>query len=166
MHSTTLLSTLLATATLTLANSVSFRSQDSTSRTIIFTPSLPSAQKPEGSPPKDNLVVPGNAEVTIDFADGWEGMWFSVSEGVSLENVTPGMLGEVTFNGNGGRTFYDVSAIDGPGDHVGVKQLWPKTEEGKKSGCEVFPCNTVYYHPDDVQTQVTTDHDLICTLGG
>lgn len=156
MHSTSLLSALLATATLSLANTVTFRSQDSTPRTIVFTPS-------EGNEQKDDLKVAGNAEEQVDFPHGWVGNWHSVSEG---EEKDSGMLGEVTFDGADGSTWYDVSAIDDPDDHVGVKQLWPDGSEDQASGCKTFPCDTVYVNPDDVQTMSTDVSDLVCTLGG
>ena len=166
MYTTTLLSALLGTATLTLAasstedfpNSIEFRSQDSTTRTIVFRPNVPGDWKP------DNLIVPGNDHAVANFAPGWQGMFYSISAPLKPEDVEHGMLGEVTFDES--KTWYDVSAIDVPGDHVGVKQLFPLTEEGVKSGCEVFPCDTAYYLPDDIQTQATNDHHLVCTLGG
>lgn len=159
MHCASLLSALLATATLTLANTVTFRSQDSTPRTIVFTPSADCDEIPEAE-------VPGNAEVVVDFPHGWIGNWFSVSEGA---NNVRGMLGEVTFNGWDDFTWYDVSAIEDPDDHVGVKQLWPEPlgEGERKSGCETFPCDTLYEKPnDDEESLSTKSSDLVCTLGG
>lgn len=48
--------------------------------------------------------------------------------------------------------------------------MYPVTESDKAtqssfSGCKVFPCNTAYYAPDDIQTASTTEVDLIVTLG-
>lgn len=149
--------TALAAATLAVANTVTFVSQDSTSRTVIFTPSPPHAAIPE-------LLVQGNGEAEASFPDGWIGNWFAVSEDAA--DSQPGMLGEVAFQGWGGMTYFDVSAIVGPGDHVGVKEMWPKEAKSPVSGCAVFPCNDAYYLPDDVQTKVTTEVDLVCTLGG
>ena len=156
MHTASLLTTLLATATLTLANTVTFQSQDDTERTVIFTP----------SPGHDNipdLQVAGNAEETAEFPQGWEGNWYSVSKGANEE---PGMLGEVVFQAYGGHTYFDVSAIVNPNDHKGVKQMWPKESKSPKSGCEMFPCDTAYNAPNDVQTKSTSETDLVCTLGG
>ncbi len=56
-----------------------------------------------------------------------------------------------------GLTYFDVSAIVNPSDLEGVKELYPASEKEAKekvsmSGCSLFPCATVYYHPDDVQT--------------
>lgn len=147
---------MLAAATPILANTVTFKSQDSTARKIVFTPSAGNAELPD-------LDVAGNAEAVADFPKGWIGNWIAVCEG---KDNTEGMLGEVTFQGWGGITYFDVSAIVDPNDHAGVKQMWPKEAEKPVSGCEVFPCDTAYYLPDDVQTQTTEEVDLVCTLGG
>lgn len=147
---------MLAAATPILANTVTFISQDSTARTIVFTPS-------EGSDELPDLSVEGHGEAVAEFPDGWVGNWISVSEG---KNNVEGMLGEVTFQGWNGVTYFDVSAIVDAHDHVGVKQMWPKEAKKPISGCEVFPCDTAYYLPDDVQTQTTEETDLVCTLGG
>jgi hypothetical protein len=63
-----------------------------------------------------------------------------------------------------------VSAIVNPSDLNGVKELYPVSESAAKektavSGCTLFPCAKVYYHPDDVQTVTSLETDLICTLG-
>ncbi|KAL2108098.1 hypothetical protein VUR80DRAFT_4271 [Thermomyces stellatus] len=156
MHSATFLAAFVTTATLTLANSVTFVSQDSTSRTIVFTPSHGHDEIPD-------LKVAGYAEETATFPDGWEGNWYAVPEG---KEGLPGMLGEVAFGGYSGETYFDVSAIVNPDDNSGVKQMWPAVSKEPKSGCETFPCDTVYNQPDDVQTKSTKETDLICTLGG
>src|SRR5690606_1756886 len=107
--------------------------------------------------------VAGYAEEKATFPDGWEGNWYAVCEG---KEDSPGMLGEVAFGGYSGETYFDVSAIVNPDDNNGVKQLWPAESKEPKSGCETFPCDTVYINPDDVQTKSTKETDLICTLGG
>lgn len=149
---------LLATATTALAaNTIKFKSQDSTARTVYFTPS-------EGSPQIQPVRVEGNAVVTKSIPIGWIGNYYSVCDG--RPNV-PGMLGEFTFNSRfEGITFFDVSAIVDPNDHVGVKMIMPAKGQHPVSGCEVFPCNNAYYHPDDVQTKATHESDFICLLGG
>lgn len=149
---------LLSTAVLGAVadNTVTFVSQDATDRTIHFTGNA-------GMPTIEDVKVPGHKNVTVDIPHGWVGNWFSVSEG---EPVVPGMLGEVAFNSWGGITFFDVSAIVNPHDHVGVKKLFPVSQRKPTSGCDLFPCAFAYYLPDDVQTQATDETDLICTLGG
>ncbi|KAL2018323.1 hypothetical protein VTK56DRAFT_926 [Thermocarpiscus australiensis] len=153
------LAVLLAAAALGSAeNTVTFVSQDSVDRTVYFTGN-------PGMPAIDPVQVAGRKNVTVEFPYGWTGNFYAVSAGAP--NV-PGMLGEVAFNSWNGITFFDVSAIVNPADHVGVKKLYPATAAGggAVSGCDVFPCASAYYLPDDVQTQSTAESDLICTLGG
>ncbi len=60
----------------------------------------------------------------------------------------------------------DVSAIVNPADVDNVSELYPKDHPSTPvSGCRNFPCNHVYYAPNDVQTQATTQSHLVCTLG-
>jgi hypothetical protein len=145
----------LASAALAAANSVTFISQDWTDRTIIFTPNAGLQNLPDA-------YVPAGATVRVDFPHAWIGNWFAVSSGAAR---VPGMLGEVAFNGWNGMTYFDVSAIVNPNDHVGVKEMFPAASYNPVSGCKYWPCNNAYYLPDDVQTKTTYEADLICTLG-
>ncbi|KAJ8106089.1 hypothetical protein ONZ43_g7180 [Nemania bipapillata] len=149
-----------AAATLASANSITFVNQDATQRTIVFTANA-------GLQQIDSVVIAGFAETKVEFPQGWIGNAYSVSKGAA--NVV-GMLAEVTFQGWNGFTYFDVSAIVNPNDHDGVKQMYPASEKNAKtkaeiSGCALFPCPKVYYHPDDVQTVTSTEEDFICTLG-
>lgn len=149
-----------ASAVVSATNTVTFVSQDNTSRKIVFTPST-------GHSEIDSIEVAGKATETVTFPTGWIGNWFAICE--DADN-TQGMLGEVTFQGWDGITYFDVSAIVDATDHNGVHQMWPASENSvssktKMSGCAVFPCNTAYYLPDDVQTVTTTETELYCTLG-
>ncbi|KAI0966678.1 hypothetical protein F4678DRAFT_448563 [Xylaria arbuscula] len=160
MRFTQQLIALAATATLAAANSITFVNQDATQRTVYFTPSA-------GLQQINSVVIAGNDQVKVDVPESWIGNAYSVSDGA--ENV-PGMLAEFTFNGWGGLTYFDVSAIVNPNDLDGVKELYPASELSIQvktliSGCTVFPCSTAYYHPDDVQTVTTLETDFICTLG-
>lgn len=154
----------IAAATAVQANTVTFVSQDSTSRTIIFTPT-------DGQASVDSITVAGGATETVTIPQGWIGNWYSVSEGAA---DTPGMLGEVTFQGWNGLTYFDVSAIVNPTDFNGVQKMYPASEASVSvnalttfSGCAFSGglCNTVYISSDDVQTVTTTETDLYCTLG-
>ncbi|KAH6655131.1 hypothetical protein BKA67DRAFT_226897 [Truncatella angustata] len=149
-----------AAAVVNATNTVTFVSQDSTSRKIIFTPSI-------GHEEINSITVGGQATETVEFPTGWIGNWFAQCDGSSN---TLGMLGEVTFQGWNDITYFDVSAIVDSSDHNGVHMMWPASEnsastKSKMSGCEVFPCNTAYYLADDVQTVTTTETALYCTLG-
>jgi hypothetical protein len=156
------LASFLSTAALVAGNSVTFQAQDSTTRTIYFTSN-------PGSALIDSVVVPGSGTAKVNFPHGWQGNWYSVSDGA--ENK-PGMLGEVAFNSWNDITYFDVSAIVDPTDKNGVKKMYPvsttkasMTNTLVTSGCDSFPCANAYYLPDDVQTKATHETDLICTLG-
>ena len=136
-------------------NVVHFVNQDSTERTIVFTPNL-------GLETLENLVVDGMATVSQTFPEGWIGNWFSVSKGAEM---TPGMLGEVRFNGFAGATYFDVSAIVNPNDLNGVKMIMPKNSNEPVSGCQTFPCSNAYNKWNDIATLSTDDTELICLLG-
>ncbi|TVY51927.1 hypothetical protein LSUE1_G010296, partial [Lachnellula suecica] len=128
---------------------------DSTTRTIYFTAN-------EGLESYDALTVEGLSSANQTFADSWIGNWYSVSEGA--DNV-PGMLGEVTFGGFAGATYFDVSAIVNPDDNNGVKQIFPKNQDTPVSGCQTFPCLNAYNKADDIATLSTDETALVCLLG-
>ncbi|EHL02111.1 hypothetical protein GLAREA_04671 [Glarea lozoyensis ATCC 20868] len=144
-----------ALAAVAAANSVTFQNQDSVTRTIVFTGS-------ENMASPENFVLEGHGITKVEFPTGWIGNWYAVSEGA--DNV-PGMLGEVTFDAFNGITFFDISAIVNPDDVNNVKMLYPANLELPTSGCQDFPCANAYNKWDDVQTQATADHDLVCLLG-
>ncbi|KAF5663570.1 Dnase [Fusarium denticulatum] len=146
---------LVASATYAAAASVTFVTLDDKERTIIFTPD-PGYEGPE------SVTVSSAKEVTVDFPDKYIGNFYAVQKGKADQ---PGMLGEVTFGGWNGKTYFDVSAIVDPNDKDNVKQMWPKSAATPMSGCETFPCDNCYWLPDDLQTKVTDEVDLITTLG-
>lgn len=155
MQFSTALLAIAASASCVLANSVTFVTLDDVARDIIFTPS-------PGHPEIATVTVSNKKNTTVDFPHGYIGNYYAVPKG---SDPIPGMLGEVAFDGWLGKTYFDVSAIVKADDHDNVKQMWPKDSMTPMSGCEVFPCNNAYYLPDDVQTKVTEEKDLIQTLG-
>ncbi|KAI6249045.1 hypothetical protein HI914_02430 [Erysiphe necator] len=138
-----------------IANSVHFVNQDAIARTIVFTSA-------KGQPQLSSIKLMGNSVAQKNFPFGWSGNWYSVSEGAA---DVPGMLGEVTFDGYDGATYFDVSAIVNSNDNQGVKQLFPAGINKPISGCQSFPCANVYRKADDLQTVSTYSKDLICLLG-
>ncbi|KAE8449557.1 hypothetical protein EG329_007887 [Mollisiaceae sp. DMI_Dod_QoI] len=144
-----------ALATLASAGTVHFVNQDSTQRTIIFTQNAGLEAIPE-------LVIPGHSTINQSFPTGWIGNFYSVSEGATN---TPGMLGEVRFDGFAGATYFDVSAIVNPSDTNGVKEIFPLNSNTPISGCQVFPCSNAYNKWDDVATLSTDSSELVCLLG-
>ena len=155
MHFTTALVSLLASAASVSAASVTFWALDDITRTVYFTGN-------PGTPDMEPVIVPGGTNKTVQFSEQYIGNFYAVEDG--KENL-PGMLGEVSFSSWGGETFFDVSAIVNPADHNNVRQMWPLNVDTVFSGCNPFPCNHAYYHPDDVQTQATSETELMCTLG-
>ncbi|GAB1314386.1 hypothetical protein MFIFM68171_04596 [Madurella fahalii] len=145
----------LATALTVLAsNTVTFVSQDRSPRTVYF-------MSNPGHANIDNVHVPGGDSVVVTIPWAWEGNAYAVIDG---RPVVPGMLMETSFNQAHGVTYFDVSAIVNVHDYDGVHLVYPASGNGPTSGCETFPCDNAYYHPDDVQTKSTRETDLIVTL--
>ncbi|KHO01471.1 uncharacterized protein MAM_00472 [Metarhizium album ARSEF 1941] len=155
MHFATTALGLLASAAAASAASVTFVNTDGLSRSVIFTPS-------PGSDNIETLAIDNFQNKTVQFPDSWEGNFFAHQKG---QDAKPGMLGEVRFGGWNGLTYFDVSAIVNPDDKENIKQMWPANKKSPTSGCHKFPCNDAYYLPDDVQTKVTDEVDLKCSLG-
>jgi hypothetical protein len=136
-------------------NSIHFVNQDSTERTIVITAQAGLEEIP-------NLVIKGLHTANQTFPENWIGNVYSVSKGAP--NV-PGMLAEFSFNGFGGATYFDVSAIVNPDDHEGVKMVFPKNSNTPVSGCQTFPCANAYNKWDDIATLSTDDTELVCLVG-
>lgn len=147
--------TLVATAAVSQAATVTFWTLDTIQRTVYFTGNA-------GQPTMEPVKVNGQQNTTVTFPDAWIGNFYAIQDG--KDNI-PGMLGEVAFSGWNQLNYFDVSAIVDPKDHDNIKQMWPATQAWPMSGCEVFPCDNIYWLPDDVQTKVTNENDLMCTLG-
>jgi len=146
-----------ALASVALAdNTVTYVNQDSTNRTMVFSPSV-------GCDEIEPFCVGPYESVVQTFPLGWIGNFFAIETG---NPFTPGMLGEITFNGWAGITFFDVSAIIDPTDTNGVKQIFPKNSNEPMAGCQEFPCGNAYYVPtDNLATKSTTETDFVCTIG-
>jgi len=137
-------------------NTVTFQSLDEVDRTIYFTPNAGLAWLP-------SVELPAGANVPVDIPHGWIGNFFGVVKG---QPQVPGMLGEVAFNGWNDLVYYDVSAIVNPADIDNISELYPEDDPNKPvSGCRNWPCDNAYWLPHDVQTKVTTQNRLVCTLG-
>jgi len=155
MQFSTLFAATSALFSLASAGIVHFVNQDSTTRTIVFTPN-------PGYATIASLKVTGLATVSQEFPTGWIGNWYSVSAGAI---DIPGMLGEVAFDSYGGNTYFDVSAIVKPDDYEGVKEIFPLHSNTPVSGCQSFPCANAYNKWDDIATQSTDGNELVCLLG-
>lgn len=140
--------------TLATANSVEMVSQDKTDRTVKFVPQ-------EGNKDIPEIQLKGGETKTATFPEHWKGNWYAQRPQDHNDN---GMLGEVSFD-NGGKTFFDVSAIVNKDDTHNVKMLMPKQSKSPSSGCQNFPCDNVYQNPDDQQTKGTEEKDLTCLIG-
>jgi len=152
-------SIIAALAAVATANTIEFINQDTTTRTIYFTPSAGMAAI------KSVTLGAGALNTTsVTFPTGWIGNWYSVNKGA--QNV-PGMLGEVAWNGWAGNHYFDVSAIVNAKDNNGVKMMYPKKSLKPVSGCQDFgkTCTNAYNLPDDIQTLATTEDTIVCLLG-
>lgn len=155
MQFTSTILALFGSAAVASAGSVTFWTLDDVTRTVHFTAN-------ENKWDMDSVTVSSAEKKTVHFPEGYVGNFYAIPEGG--EN-TPGMLGEVKFAGNEGKTYFDVSAIIDPSDKSNVKQMYPASSQSPMSGCVVFPCDNAYYLPDDVQTKVTEEEHIITTLG-
>jgi hypothetical protein len=144
-----------AVIALVSANSVDMVSQDNVDRTIVFVAQSDNQPIPE-------MQLKGGETKTVTFPEGWIGNFYALRP---EDPKVDGMLGELRFNGDGDKTFFDVSAIVNPNDHHNVKILRPKQSGSPESGCQTFPCANAYNLPDDVQTKVTTEKELVCLIG-
>ncbi|CCE27736.1 hypothetical protein E4U35_001117 [Claviceps purpurea] len=146
----------LASAAAVTASSITFWTLDNSTRTIHFTPS-------EGYVSVPSVVVNSQKKTKVTFpTEKWKGNFYAIQKG---KDNQPGMLGEVNFHDWNDMTYFDVSAIVSPKDHHNVKQMWPMESKWPMSGCEVYPCDNAYWLPDDIQTKVTHETDLMTTLG-
>lgn len=155
MQFTTSILALLGSAALVSANTVTFWTLDDVKRTIYFTAN-------ENAHILEPVTVDGSEKKDVEFPQGFVGNFYAIADG---QDNKPGMLGEIMFQGDGGKTYFDVSAIIDANDKNGVKQMYPAESQSPMSGCEVFPCNNAYYLSDDVQTKVTEETHIITTLG-
>lgn len=149
---------------LAAANKVTFISLDSYDRDVY---SKHKAGCAVGDPGCEDLLVlrvPGFAHAALELPSTWEGNFYSVPAGTRDKT---GMLAEIRVHGFESKSWYDVSALENPNDHDGVKQFWPANDPNAEvSGCITFPCEHAYYHPDDKETQKPTkSDDFYCTLG-
>jgi hypothetical protein len=144
-----------AVIALVSANTVDMVSQDSVDRTIVFVAQSDNPALPE-------MQLKGGETKTATFPQGWIGNFYALRP---EDPKAPGMLGEVRFNGEGDKTYFDVSAIVNPNDHHNVKILHPKQSKSPESGCQTFPCPNAYNQPNDVQTKVTEEKELVCLIG-
>lgn len=147
---------LVSAAAVAQAGTVTFWTLDNATRTIHFV-----SNGDENV--MDPVTVSSAEKHKVTFPDSFVGNFYAVKQGETSDGN--GMLGEVRFGGEYGMTYFDVSAIVNANDKDNVKQLFPASSHSPMSGCEVFPCNNAYYLPDDVQTKVTDEDDLIATLG-
>lgn len=147
---------LLATAALVSAtNTVEFVNQDDKTRVIAFTSNPDSADL-------DPVTIEGYNTKNVTFPSAWVGNFWAKTEG---SDQTSGMLGEISWDGWDGSSYFDISAIVNPEDNDNVKMLYPKESQDPVSGCQTFPCANAYNQPDDIQTLSTFESTLVCLLG-
>jgi len=144
-----------AAALVSATNIVEFVNQDDSTRVITFT-SNPDCED------ISSVTINGYDTQNVTFPSGWVGNFWAKVEG---SDQSSGMLGEISWDGWDGSSYFDVSAIVNPDDTDNVKMLYPKESESPLSGCQSFPCANAYNQPDDLQTLSTTESTLVCLLG-
>ncbi|TGO25838.1 hypothetical protein BPAE_0071g00090 [Botrytis paeoniae] len=136
-----------------MGNSLQFLSYNANDRTIFFTSNAGSAEVP-------SLFVPANSSMDKDavvyFPQGWSGFFKAVLSGENPDVLK--VIGEVTFQGWQGETYYAVSAVQNCCDNSGIRYLAPRLH-GPTSGClsTPFPCTESYSRPGDIQVKSSAD---------
>lgn len=139
----------------TVHNLLYFVPHDSIARTIRFIPN-------PGSDKMDDVKAPAGEKLLLEVPNKWSGMFRTFVENPTRE----GVIGEVTFQGWLGLTWYDVSAIDHHYDSTGIHRIYPANRPNDpRSGCMKMPCDGVYLNPDDKQTKSTEGTDLVVEMG-
>ncbi|KAE9373312.1 hypothetical protein N431DRAFT_338531 [Stipitochalara longipes BDJ] len=139
------------------ANTVSFHNLGGDQLTLCFVANAGL------STPGPSSIAPGQW-LDYNLPNGWAGQFHAARPGKGCGD-DPFVIGEVTFQGGAGHTYFDVSAVDSCCDNTGVHYLYPASDTGNNSGCVNFPCNNVYNNPSDPQTKSTDDTHLICQVG-
>ncbi|ESZ93535.1 SchS21 protein [Sclerotinia borealis F-4128] len=173
-----LLLSLATTTTAITGHTLSFQNLFPEPRLLIFTPTPSSYIIPP------QLIAP--SQILSLSTPHWNGNFKAVNastynaENPGLENH---IWGEVCFACWQDITFFDVSAIWNCCDNEGVHWMWgydydgdvdvegdgegirEGVREGEVSGCETFPCKTVYNKSGDMQTKTTTKNAIWVVLG-
>ena len=113
-------------------NSVLFVSQDGIDRTVW---SVASKQNEAIAPRK----LLGYTNITIFYPPKWSGSIKTTTP--EQDFVTPAVHMEVTFNGDGDRTFYNMEAINALDDNTGIHYVYHAAGKEHGAGCPSFPCH-------------------------
>ncbi|KAF8858223.1 hypothetical protein BDZ45DRAFT_690322 [Acephala macrosclerotiorum] len=97
--------------------------------------------------------IPGGTGFTIMAIDAGTGQ---------TDCVKPFVKAEITFQGQEGKTFYDISAVDDNYENNGIHKLYPSDYSGPTCMCDVFPCyaDCVYLCPGCSGPENTFSTDL------
>ncbi|CZR56242.1 uncharacterized protein PAC_06130 [Phialocephala subalpina] len=154
--------------TLVSANTIKFQNLDSQPREICWYP-------PQGYPAIHSSVIKPFDSITVGLSGRQDDTFISGigyqfhpinAGGGEAACVQPTIVGEITFQGYQGNTYYDISAVDNCCQNNGIHYFYPHNDaSAPHSGCFNFPCGGVYIKPGDPQTKITTwDTDMIVLL--
>ncbi|KAA8569096.1 hypothetical protein MFRU_037g00290 [Monilinia fructicola] len=144
-------------------NTLIIKNMDDKTRIIHFRSEFPEEMKKHKMIGHD-LVLKGGETAWVDVPKHFSGNFMAFLPGDPEKMRT---LAEVSFQGGSNQdiTFYDVSAVTTHTDQDGVHYMYPLSEEGKRSGCHKFPCETAYrFWNDDKNTYSTKDTKMVVEL--
>ncbi|KAF7889481.1 uncharacterized protein EAF02_001896 [Botrytis sinoallii] len=155
-------STALAGSTIprdTPRNTIEFLSFDKEDRVITFT-SHPQCED------LADIHHKGGENFTIEIPLNWGGT--VIARKYDAVHPIHRVQAEFQWQGFEGKTHYDASAIDNRTDNSGIRFVYPAGQADVyelRSGCTVYPCDNAYLLPDDVQTKVTRQTDMVIEIG-
>ncbi|KAF5873226.1 putative dnase1 protein [Botrytis fragariae] len=108
----------------------------------------------------------GGENFTIEMPQNWGGTVMAKK----YDAVVPihRVQAEIQWQGFEGKTHYDASAITNHTDNSGIRFIYPAGQGDvyeTRSGCTVYPCDNAYLQPDDEQTKVTYQTDMVIEIG-
>ncbi|TGO38389.1 hypothetical protein BHYA_0076g00400 [Botrytis hyacinthi] len=143
----------------TVRNTIEFIAYDNEDRIISFTSHVQCEDI-------EDIHHKGGENFTIEIPLNWGGTVMAKKYGA----VHPihRIQAEFQWQGFEGKTHYDASAITNHTDNSGIRFIYPAGQGNvyeARSGCTVYPCDNAYLQPDDVQTKVTRQTDMVIEIG-
>ncbi|TGO51512.1 hypothetical protein BOTNAR_0353g00040 [Botryotinia narcissicola] len=143
----------------TVRNTIEFVACDNEDRIISFTSHVQCEDI-------EDIHHKGGENFTIEIPLNWGGTVMAKKHGA----VHPihRIQAEFQWQGFEGKTHYDASAITNQTDNSGIRFVYPAGQGDvyeARSGCTVYPCDNAYLQPDDVQTKVTRQTDMLIEIG-
>lgn len=152
--------------TYNLGNALIFQSIDHYGRWVCFVANCEADNtEHRGEWAVDPVLVPAYAVIRAQIPDTWQGNFHTVADWDNCGNPRANVIGEITFGGMDGKTWFDVSAVNSHDDNSGV-HFMSSRDWSAYSGCWHFPCPDVFnvWNSKD-QVKNTFDRELVVQIG-